>query len=283
MSSIHNIEEALLVTYLFVCDFLKTHPHLANWRRSNNRQPDFTDAEVITMALMQGTLECSTLKQAYRYIRHNHPTAFPHLISYPRWIARLHQVQFVVGHLLPAALAQKKMPGRVYIVDTKPIPVCKLIRAVRVRLLREEGAYWGKGSTGWYFGFKLHLVQHWRGGILSVVLTPANISELDPDVMVTLCSHLNGGLMVGDEGYESHPLRPYLKAETGMGLLSPPDVKKRARRRFLHRIRKRIETTLSQLWRQMLDRVFSRSFLGLWNTLLLKMLHHNLRVAGILA
>lgn len=60
-------------------------------------------------------------------------------------------------------------------------------------------------------------------------------------------------------------------------------MKDKARRHFLHRIRKRIETTLSQLWRQMLDRVFSRSFVGLWNTLLLKILHHNLRVAGILS
>lgn len=283
MSSIHNIEEALMATYVFVCDFLERHPGLAHWRRSHNPPPVFTDAEVLTIALMQGCLECSTLKKAYLYVRHNHAQAFPHLISYPRWIARLHQVQFVVGHLLEAALAKHRMPGRAYIVDAKPVPVCKLVRAVHALLLREAGACWGKSSTGWYFGFKLHLIQHWRGGILSVMLTPANISDLDADVMSTLCSHLNGGLLLGDEGYQSRPLRPFLKAETGMGLLSPPDLKRTARRRFLHRIRKRIETTLSQLWRQMLDRVFSRSFVGLWNTLLLKMLHYNLRVAAILS
>jgi len=60
-------------------------------------------------------------------------------------------------------------------------------------------------------------------------------------------------------------------------------VKDKARHHFFHRIRKRIETTFSQLWRQMLDRVFSRSFLGLRNTLLLKMVHYNMKVAGILS
>ena len=283
MSSIHNIEAALLTTYMFVSEFLAEHPSLAHWRRSNNHPPLFTDAEVITIALMQGCLGCSTLKKAYLHIKHNHADAFPHLISYPRWIARLHTLQAIVGHLIPKALAKHPMPARVYIADAKPVPVCKLVRAVHALLLREEGAYWGKSSTGWYLGFKLHVLQHWRGGILSVLLTPANVSDLDPDVLVTLCQHLNGGLLLGDAGYQSRPMRSYLKQEVGMGLLSAPDVADKDRRRFLHRMRKRIETTLSQLWALMLDRVFSRSFLGLWNTLLLKILFHNLRVAGILS
>ncbi len=283
MSSILSIEVALITTYLFVADFLAAHPRLANWRRSRNRHPAFTDAEVITIALMQGCLGCSTLKQAYLYIKHNHQSAFPKLCSYGRWIVRLHALQPIVGYLVEAALAEHKRPGHAYIVDSKPVPVCKLVRGVHARLLREEGAAWGKSSTGWYFGFKLHLIQHWRGGILAGMLTPANISDLDADVLSTLCSHLNGGLLLGDEGYQSHPLRPVLKAQTGMGLLSAPDVANKERRRFLHQVRKRIETSLSLLWRLLLDRVFSRSFAGLWNTLLLKILYLNLRVAGILS
>lgn len=283
MSSIHTIEEALIATYLFVCEFLEAHPALAEWRRSNNRHPAFTDAEVLTIALMQGCLECTTLKSAYRHIKHNHAQAFPRLPSYSRWLARLHALQPLVGHLVEAALSRHTMPARAYIADSKPVPVCKLIRAARVLLLREDGACWGKSSTGWYFGFKLHLVQHWRGGILAVMLTPANISDLDPDVLVSLCSHLNGGLLLGDPGYWSRAMRVYLKQETGMGLLPAPEVADKARRHFLHRIRKRVETTLSQLWRALLDRVFARSFVGLWNSLLLKILFHNLKVAHILA
>ncbi len=47
-------------------------------------------------------------------------------------------------------------------------------------------------------------------------------------------------------------------------------------------MRERIETTFSCLWGRFVDRVFSRSFHGLWNTIKLKMLHYNLCLAGIL-
>src|SRR5215467_12583011 len=117
MSSIHNIEQALIATYLFVCDYLSQHPALEQWRRSNNRNPAFTDAEVLTIALMQGCLECSTLKKAYLHIRYNHAQAFPHLITYSRFIARLHALQPLVGHLLQAALRKHRMPAHVYIAD----------------------------------------------------------------------------------------------------------------------------------------------------------------------
>lgn len=282
MSSIHTIEDALLTTYLFVSDFLSTHPRLAQWRRSPNAHPVFTDAEVLTIALMQGCLECSTLKKAYLHIKHNHQDAFPHLISYPRWLARLHALSFLTGHLLPAALASQRGIAPLYVIDTKPIPVCKLVRAARVRLLREDGAYWGKSSTGWYFGFKLHAIHREGGGLVAVLLTPANISDLDPDVVTLLCSHLSGGVLLGDEGYQSRPLRRFLSETTDMELRIARDFADKADRRGVHQIRKRIETTFSQLWRQWLDRVFSRSFAGLWSTLLLKMVHHNLRIAKVL-
>ena len=41
-------------------------------------------------------------------------------------------------------------------------------------------------------------------------------------------------------------------------------------------VRERIETCYSSLWSRFVDRVFSRSFHGLWNTIKLKMLHYNL-------
>jgi hypothetical protein len=148
LCSIHNIEEAWVTLYVFVADTLAAHPDWANWRRSPNASPSFTDAEVIAIALMQGCLGCATLKQTYQHIAHNHCQAFPKLCSYPRFIARLHAVRELVGRLALAALSQHKMPARVYLLDSKPIPLCKPVRHGRVRLLREEGAYYEKNSVG---------------------------------------------------------------------------------------------------------------------------------------
>ena len=281
MSSIQSIDEALRVVYVFVADTLACHPAWAHWRRSNNHTPVLTDAEVITIALMQGCLGCATLKQTYRFIASNHKGAFPALCSYPRFIARLHALREIVGHLVEAALSAHHMPARVYIVDSKPIPVCKPVRHGRVRLLREEGAYFGKNSVGWYFGFKIHVLMHQNGGILNVLLTGANVSDKNMDVVTLLASGVKGGLALGDLGYRSQPLRTALK-EVGMGLLTPADVPE-THRLYLRQKRERIETMFSALWERFIDRVRLRSWPGLWNTILLKIVHYNLCQAKILA
>ncbi len=43
----------------------RLNPAQADWRGSPNRAPAFTDAEVLTIGLMQGIFGCATLKKAY--------------------------------------------------------------------------------------------------------------------------------------------------------------------------------------------------------------------------
>jgi hypothetical protein len=54
------------------------------------------------------------------------------------------------------------------------------------------------------------------------------------------------------------------------------------KKHLLAQVRQGIETSFSQLWQRFLDRVFSRSWLGLWNTIQRKVIHYNLCHAGIL-
>lgn len=276
-----SIVDSLTQIYVFVADYMLAHPEEAGWRQSHNAQPDFTDAEVITIGLIQGSLGVATLKQTYELIAANHRDCFPRLCSYPRWIARLHALQPLCGRLVVAALAKHRMPARVYLMDTKPIPVCKPIRHGRVRLLRDEGAYFGKNSVGWYFGFKIHVLMHKDGGIFSVLLTSANRSDKEVEINLLLASAVEGGLALADRGYHNRELRQELKERLGLGLLTPADVPP-AHRLFLSQERERIETVFSQLWSHFVDRVYSRSWLGLWNTVLLKIAHYNLHLAGIL-
>jgi hypothetical protein len=58
----------------------------------------------------------------------------------------------------------------------------------------------GKSSTGWFYGFKLHLVINDRGEICSFCLTPGNVDDRDADVIDCLCRELKGKLF-GDRGY----------------------------------------------------------------------------------
>jgi hypothetical protein len=48
-------------------------------------------------------------------------------------------------------------------------------------------------------------------------------------------------------------------------------------------VRQRIESSFSGLWRRFVDRVYARSWPGLWTSLLLKTLHFNMERAGLIA
>ncbi len=47
-------QHRLVECYVFVDNYLQDHPGMAAWRRSNNDDPEFTDAEVLTIALTGG-------------------------------------------------------------------------------------------------------------------------------------------------------------------------------------------------------------------------------------
>ena len=95
-----TIEHQMTEIYSFLDDVLKANPSWAAWRHSNHSAPEFTDAEVITIALMQGCFGVATLKKTYELIADNHRSAFPRLPSYKQWIARLHLLSEVVGRLV---------------------------------------------------------------------------------------------------------------------------------------------------------------------------------------
>ena len=99
--------------------------------------------------------------------------------------------------------------------------------------------------------------------------------------MLTLREGVEGGLTLGDGGD-----RGKQRAEEGAEAADRL-VRTRAeapeKKGLLASGRPAIETTWSQLWYRFLDRVFSRSWRGLWNPLPLKGISYNLRHAGVLS
>jgi transposase len=274
-----TINDQLTEIYVVVDDFLKAHPQLAQWRHSPNAAPLFTDAEVLTIALMQGCLGVQSLKESYQKIADNYRRAFPQLCSYKQWLGRLHALPNQIGALLAATTALPEGAESFYLLDSKPIPLCHTLRHWRVRLLREDGAHFGKTKKGWFFGFKLHALRHIRGRIVNLVLTPANWDDRDP----ALCLMLNadGGIALGDLGYRGGRAAKLLSEEAEMLLLTRADAPQH--KFLLSQVRQAVETTFSQLWYKFIDRVFSRSWQGLWNTIMLKVIHYNLCHAGAIS
>ena len=276
-----TVEYQMTSVFCQADDFFKQNPKLANWRHSNNDQPEFTDAEVITIALMQPIFGVSNLKRAYLLTKNFFSKAFPKLPSYAQFIARLHALASFIGMLTMKIALKSAGEGNVFLIDSKPIPVCKPIRHVRVRLLRDQGAYFGKNKAGWYFGFKLHLLAHSDGTILGAFLTPGNWD--DRDVAAALAEGLEAeSILIADLGYrDSKELEPLLAEQYGVVLVTRSHAPERLRA-LISCIRERIETVFSCFWNRFMDLVFSRSFTGLWTTIRMKMLHYTFCKAGIL-
>ena len=128
-----SVEHQMTEVYCFVDDFLKAHPQLAQWRHSSHARPRFSDAEVLTIALVQGVLEVATLKQTYRLVAQNWRAAFPSLPSYKQWLTRLPHLWPHVGRLLATTCTHAWYAAHVYLMDSKPIPLCLPLRHGRVR------------------------------------------------------------------------------------------------------------------------------------------------------
>lgn len=274
-----SIDDHLTELYVFVDDILTAHPALVHWRYSPHEAPAFADAEVLTLALLQGCLGVASLKQTYRLVAANCRSAFPHLCSYAQWMARLQQLPAQISALLAATTPVPAESAAFYLVDAKPLPVCHRLRHGRVRLLRDDGAWFGKTSKGWFFGFKLHVLRHIDGRIVNVVLTPGNWDDRAP--VLALLYGVSGGITLGDLGYRGKARAAEWAEEADMLVVTRADAPER--RFLLAQVRQAIETSFSQLWYRFLDRVFSRSWRGLWNTVQLKVIYYNLRHAGVLS
>jgi hypothetical protein len=276
---ISSIVDQLTELYAFVDDFWVTHPDLLHWRPSPHESPAFADSEVLTLALLPGCLGVASLKQTYRLVAANYHSAFPRLCSDQPWMARWHALTGVIGALLQATTQQLNGSAAFYWIDAKPLPVCHPVRPRRVRLLREEGAWFGKTSQGWFFGFNLHVLRHIDGRMVNLVLPPGHGDERAP--ALTLLEGVEGGVTLGDLGYQGKARAVEWAEQAGRLVLTRADAPEK--KHLLAQVRQGIETSFSQLWHRFLDRVFSRSWRGLWNTVQLKVIHYNLCHADALS
>jgi len=89
-------------------------------------------------------------------------------------------------------------------LDSTTINVCHT-RRIHSHKVFENLAKKGKSSTGWFFGFKLHLAINDKGEIIAFCLTPGNVDDRDWKVISKLTKEMFGKVFA-DRGYLSAPL-----------------------------------------------------------------------------
>ena len=150
-------------------------------------------------------------------------------------------------------------------IDATALKVCHNLRIPSHKVFRGSAAR-DKSSTGWYFGFKLHLAVNERGEILGFYLTAANINEREPTDWIT--QNLTGKV-IGDKGYISKTLFEKLMAR-GLKLITK--LRRNMKNRFVEMedkllLRKRaiIETVNDQL--KNISNIEHSRHRSLWNFL----------------
>jgi hypothetical protein len=276
-----SICEQLILVYCVADDGLKNEKNGGNWRKSNHN-PKCTDAEIIAVAMMQSYFGCATLKRTFLLVKANEPKAFPHLPSYPQWLARWHRLSFQMGTILESIPLNITDLDDIYLIDSFPIPMCQPIRHGRVNLLRDDGAYFGKGTKGWFFGFKLHVLSTRSGQIVGSILLPTSYDDrAGARVLADLLEE--GSLVIADLGYRGVKFQTQMYEEEGILFITRADIESSSLKITHSTIRQRVEGIFSSLWERFATRVYSRSWNGLWNTLKLKMLDYKLCFANLIS
>ena len=140
-------------------------------------------------------------------------SAFPKLLSYNRFIEimpRCLQALTSFFHQI------KGKDTGISIIDSTKLVVCHNLRIKRHRVFKGL-ANRGKSSTGWFYGFKLHLTINHLGEIINLKFTSGNVHDVA--VLESLTQELKG-ILLGDKGYLSKAKTDAL-AKRGLKLLTP--------------------------------------------------------------
>ncbi len=191
----------LVEIFCFIDDFCKHFEEfmlskgLEDPNRKRQRAFSMTLSEVMTILVMFHLSHYRSFKDFYLgcLIREYH-WAFPKAVSYNRFV-ELKEIAFMPLTVLLMGLSGRKT-GR-YFVDSTKLPVCHNLRIKRHKVFKDV-AQRGKTSTGWFYGFKLHLVLNDQGELMSFQLTPGNVDDRRP--LTKLMKGLEGWLF-GDKGY----------------------------------------------------------------------------------
>ena len=220
------MEHELIKLFLLVCDFYDKHSVLKEQRLSNNRQPAFSDQELLTMYIFGHLQGFNQQRQIYDYFLHHWRAYFPLMPAYQAFNYRLNQLTPAFELLIEQCLVSGSWQidaRNDRLVDSVPVMLARGTRANQSRVA-EELANTGFCATKqqYYRGVKLHLIAARR---ISNLPLPEKIhlskaSQNDLATLQELSPRLpQGAALFADKAYFHRETEKYFK-EQGWFLLA---------------------------------------------------------------
>jgi len=250
--------------------------------RTRGFAPRLSDSEVITMEMVGEFLGYDGDEAIWEYFKQHWAAWFPGLgdrSTFVRQAANLWRVK----QLLHEQLVRELGAGTAdcHIIDGFPIKVCQRVRAPRSQNLKSEADYgYCAAKDEYYYGLKANVLIDPRGVVVGITITAAKVDERDSayEVLQAII-----GVLLGDKGY----IRPQFKADcevVGIDLQTPvrknmTEPRPRWWLQLLRRVRKRVETVISQLEQRLgLAKTRARDAWHLTNQVTRKLLAHTIGV-----
>jgi len=244
-----DLDTLATALYVKTDDLLKGSPHLAPWRPEVGIGPSLSDAELVTLAVMQALLgftsEARWLRHASEHLRH----LFPYLPQQPGYNKRLRRMAATTGVLIVVLARDTTLwTDDVWVVDSTPVECGRSRETAR----RSELAGWAEygycaSHSRYFWGLRLHMLATLHGLPVGFALTGAKADErqvlLDILADPQLTSGRTGQILIGDKNYFGAEFEASL-AGAGLTLLRPArkGEAERGGSRFFKPLRQTIES-----------------------------------------
>jgi hypothetical protein len=220
-----DLDTLATALYVRTDDLLKTHPQRMPWRPAVGIAPMISDAEMVTLSVMQALLghtsETRWLRFAGEHLRH----LFPYLPKQPGYNKRLRRLGTTLNWLVGALARDTSVwTDDVWVVDSTPVECARSRETVR----RSNLAGWAEygycaSHSRLFWGLRLHLVATLHGLPVGYTLTGAKADERqvlldllhdDP----TLAASRPGQILLADKNYFGRDFEANI-ADRGVQLL----------------------------------------------------------------
>lgn len=213
------MENLLIEIYLFVCHVHDTSSATCYQRLSNNRVPEFTDQELITIWFFAHLEGCFEKKRMYRLIENYWREWFPLLPSYQTFVLRLNRLESTfqtLGVAISGALAATRVPQFDHMVDSLPVMLARHGHCYGARVGREVAdiGFCAAKKTRFH-GVRLHCIAQRRVGRLPL---PAQVwlcaaSHHDSKAFIEQQPAVPATELFGDLAYPTPQIISHLQAQ----------------------------------------------------------------------
>jgi hypothetical protein len=147
-------------------------------KKKRNRKSKMSDSEVITIMLLFHLKGYRCLKHFYlNHVTKHMKNDFPETVSYNRFV-ELQKKSVLLMTIFLQSCCLGKCSG-ISFLDSTVLKACHYKREKQNKVFKGI-ANKGRGTMGWFFGFKLHIVINQRGEIIDFLITQGNVDDRQP-------------------------------------------------------------------------------------------------------